>query len=282
MDAPCDPHFGPRPARELLALIAGNDKLRQSMEGKLLTNALAVQIGAANQANELADFLSIMDRLPASDGRELMASLMSKLPAKARDRIKSAGKSGELFKQLVSDAVTTARDEKQGVPERVAAVRTLGLAEFASVKGNFAEFLKFRQPELVQKGALETLTRFEHADAATLVIDAWPSLSPQVRTTAAETLFAAHRSTRSWMPSKRHDQDRRDRSGASNYYKRFPTRRFAAEPKALQGTQLCNERTVAAYQKSLDLKGTRPRARRYSKRTVRHAIVLTRRRQIAR
>src|SRR5439155_13611730 len=119
---------------------------------------------AANQANEIADFLAALDRLPAPEsalGREMMASLMAKLPPLARERIKGAGKSGELFKELVGDAIKISGDEKKAVPERVTAVRTLGLAEFTQVRPLFSEFLKFRQPEGVQKAALETLARFE-------------------------------------------------------------------------------------------------------------------------
>src|SRR5205823_874516 len=81
---------------------AADEKLRVSAEGKLMLNALAVQIGAANQANELADCLAAMNQLPAADGRELMASLMSKLPPQSRERITKAGKSGELFKELLA------------------------------------------------------------------------------------------------------------------------------------------------------------------------------------
>ena len=138
---------------ELFRMIASDENLRPSMEGKLLTNALAGHIGGANQANELADFLAGTDRMPASDGRELMASLMSKLPAKSRDRIKSAGKSAELYKQLVSEALTVSRDEKQGVDRAGRRSSHPGPAEFGNVKLSFAEFLRFRQPEAVQKAA---------------------------------------------------------------------------------------------------------------------------------
>ena len=238
---------------------AADEKLRQSAEGKLLLNALAVQIGAANQGNDLADFLTTMDRLPAAEGRELMASLMSKLPAKSRDRIKNAGKSGELFKELVSDARKTSSDAKKAVPERVAAIRTLGLAEFAEVRPLFGEFLKFRQPEAVQKAALETLVRFDEAGAAEIVIDAWPSLSPQVRATAAETLFA--RST--WINTFLDAVEK----GTIKTGEIDPARikllqvfadkkiRIRAE-KLFAGTQLSKRKDVVdAYQKSLTLKG---------------------------
>jgi putative heme-binding domain-containing protein len=250
---------------EFFQLIVNDDKFRPSMEGKLLTSALAVQIGAANQANELGDFLNAMDRLPATDGRELMASLMSKLPSKSRDRIKSAGKSGDLFKQLVSDALTISRDEKQSVVDRVAAVRTLGLADFANVKMNFVEFLKFRQPEAVQKAALETLTRFEQTDAAGIVIDAWPSLSPQVRATAAETLFARGQSIQTFLDAVENGKIKTGEIDPARIklLQTFADAKIRSRAEKLfKGTQLSQRKdVVAAYQKSLDLKGDAPKGK---------------------
>lgn len=244
---------------DLFRLFTSDEKLRQAAEGKLLTNALAVQIGGANRANELADFLTALDRLPAEQGRELMASLMTKLPAKTRDRIKSAGKSGDLFKELVAGAVKTSSDEKQAVPERVSAVRTLGLADFAQVRPMFAEFLKFRQPEAVQKTALETLARFEQTAATDLVIDAWPGLSPQVRATAAETLFARPMWIHAFLDAVEKGKIKTGEIDPARIklLQAFSdaTIRGRAE-KLFKGTQLSQRKdVVAAYQKALDLKG---------------------------
>lgn len=243
---------------EVFRLLAGVDKLRWTENRKLLLSALAVQIGAANQANELADFLAVLNHQSAQDGRELMTSLMSKLPAKSRDRIKS-GKSGEIFKTLVADALRTSSDEKQLVPERVSAVRTLGLADFDKVKPNFTEFLKFRQPEAVQKAALETLARFEQSAAADIVIHAWPSLSPQVRATAAETLFARNTWVHSFLDAVEKGQIKSGEIDPA----RIKLLQVFADPKIrsradklFAGTQLSKRKdVVAAYQKSLDLKG---------------------------
>lgn len=243
----------------VLRLLAGDEKLRKSAEGKLLVSALAVQIGAANQANELADFLATVDRLPPAEGRDLMGSLMSKLPPKARERITKAGKSGDLFKQLVKEAVKTSADEKLPVEDRVSAVRTLGLADFAEVKPQFVEFLKFRQPELVQKAALETLARFDHPGVPVVVIDAWPSLSPQVRVSAAETLLARPVWIGTFLDAV---EAKKIKTGEID-----PARikllqvfsdakiRSRAE-KLFAGTQLSKRKDVVdAYQKALSLKG---------------------------
>jgi len=244
---------------ELFRAFANDERLRQSTEGKALLTALAVQIGAANQANELADFLATIDRLSADDGRAYMASLMTKLPAKSRDRITKSGKPGQLFKELVADAIKTSGNEKQAVGDRVAAVRTLGLAEFDTVTRNFVEFLKFKQPEAVQKAALETLGRFEQLGVPAIIVDAWPGLSPQVRATAAETLFARP----AWINAFLDAVERgKIKTGEVDPARIKLLQVFAdgtirvRADKLFKGTQLSKRKDVVdGYQKSLTLKG---------------------------
>jgi putative heme-binding domain-containing protein len=236
-----------------------DNQLPKTVEGKVLLNALAVQIGAANQQDELAEFLAAIDRLPAGEGREYMASLMSKLPAKSRERITKAGKAGELYKELVVEAIKTSSNEKSPLTERVSGVRTLGLAEFAKVKPNFANFLQVRQPEAVQKAALETLLRFEDAGVPDLVIDAWPSLSPQVRATAAETLFARPVWLNAFLDAVEKDKIKTGEIDPA----RIKLLQVSADAKIrdraeklFKGTALSKRKDVVdAYQKSLALKG---------------------------
>lgn len=244
---------------DLFRRFAADDKLRASAGSQALLLALAGQIGAANQPNDLGDFVATIERLPQTDAEPLMKSLMKSLPAKSRDRITKAGKSGELFKQLVADALKTSGDEKQLVAERVSAVRTLGLAEFDKVKPNFAEFLKFKQPEAVQKAALETLVRFDQAGVPDLVITAWPSLSPQVRVTAAEALFARP----AWIHTFLDAVEKGTIKTGEVDPARIKLLQVFADAKIrdradklFKGTQLSKRKDVVdAYQKSLTLKG---------------------------
>jgi putative membrane-bound dehydrogenase-like protein len=244
---------------EMFRLFAGDEKLCQSTDGKLMLNALAVQIGAANQANEVADFLTTMERLPAAEGRDLMVSLMSKLPAKARERVKNAGKSGDLFKELLGEALKTSSDEKKTVPERVAAVRTLGLAEFAQVRPLFTDLLKYRQPQAVQKAALESLVRFEQGGVPEVVIEAWPRLSPQVRATAAETLFARSAWINAFLDAVENGTIKSgeiDPARIKLLQVSADAKIRARSEKLFASLQLSRRKDVVdAYQKSLTLKG---------------------------
>jgi putative membrane-bound dehydrogenase-like protein len=180
-------------AGELTRLLLAHNALRQGADGKLLLAALATQIGAANQASEVASLLKSIDDLPgaeAATGRALMTSFLSKLPPAARARLNGAGRAEAIVKELLANAAAVAGDEKQPAAARASAVRTLGLADFEAVRKLFAGFLSFRQPEVVQRATLETLSRFDRPEVPTTVLDAWPGLSPTLRATAAETLFA--------------------------------------------------------------------------------------------
>lgn len=244
---------------EVFRTFADDKSLRAAPEGVTLLTALAAQIGAANKTNEVADFVATLDRLPPAEGRPLMASLMSKLPPKSRDRITQAGKSGELFKELLADAVRTSGDEKQPVADRAAAVRTLGLGDYDAVKDRFAEFLKVRQPESVQRAALEALGRFDRAEVAGLILAAWPTLSPLVRATATETLFARP----AWVHAFLDGVEKGTIKTAEIDPARVKLLQLFADAtirmraaKLFAGNQLSRRKDVLeAYQKSLTLKG---------------------------
>src|SRR5262249_48782122 len=95
-----------------------------------------------------------------------------------------------ILADLLREARRIAGDSKQKDADRAAAIRTLGLAPFAKVRGLLKDSLQPTQPQPVQTAALESLARFDHADVPALVLEAWPALSPHPRATAAETLFA--------------------------------------------------------------------------------------------
>ncbi len=227
---------------EVFAWMLANEKLRSTAHGKRILGGLASQIGAANQADALAALVKALDELPASDaalGKDLMKQLMSKLPPAGRTRIQQAGKAGALFKELLASARLVASDKKKPATERAAAARTLSLADFKEVQPILAELLTFRQPEAVQRAALEALARFDQPKVPALVLAAWPGLSPKVRATAAETLFARPAWTLALLDAvergkiKTGEIDPR----ASRSCRRAPIRRSAA------GRQRCSRRT---------------------------------------
>jgi putative heme-binding domain-containing protein len=86
-------------------------------------------------------------------------------------------------------AKVAALDEKRSLAERSDAIRTLGLGSPAEIRPTLAALLDFRQSQEVQSAALTMLGKSTDSAVAEIVLAAWPSLSPRVRSQAAEMLF---------------------------------------------------------------------------------------------
>jgi putative membrane-bound dehydrogenase-like protein len=180
---------------EVFRLLISDKDFRSGSSGRALLSELAGQIGAANRANEVAAVIKAIDLLPGEEqdlARDLVRSLVSKQSSAGRTRLSGllGGKAGSILGDLVRSARVTAVDDKRPVSERVAAVRTLHFAPFAEVQPLLTELLKSREPVSVQTAVFETLGSFDQAEVAALTLKVWPGLSPQVRATAAETLFS--------------------------------------------------------------------------------------------
>jgi putative heme-binding domain-containing protein len=161
----------------------------------MMLNDLAVQIGTAGRRNDLAEVVKALDELPEEEkvlSQALVRGVISKAAPAVRNQVTglASGKTGAILSGLLREARTIAGDPKQKDTDRAAAIRTLGLEPLAEVQPLFRTFLQLRQPQPVQLAALETLTRFDQPGVADMVLEAWPSFSPQLRATAAETLFA--------------------------------------------------------------------------------------------
>jgi putative membrane-bound dehydrogenase-like protein len=175
--------------------LAANRDFRGTAHGKALLAALAGQIGAANRTNDVAAVVKALDGLPDSEkalAQDVVRGLVSRQPAAGREKLSGAagGRAGALLADLLREARRAAADDRRPPEERAAAVRTLGLAPFAEVREVLASCLTPRQPQPVQAAALEALARFDDAGVPALVLAAWSGLSPRLRATAAETLFA--------------------------------------------------------------------------------------------
>ncbi|MEX1228604.1 MAG: PVC-type heme-binding CxxCH protein [Planctomycetaceae bacterium] len=176
------------------ALIA-DEKFRSSAAGSSFLSALSGLIGAANQTSDVATVLAGINGLPESEGglaQNLVAALANAQPEEARALITGAkgGKAAELVQKMIAQAKEQAFAEDAEIPARVAAIRTLGLGSFAELQEPLTGLLDLRQPQPVQSAALETLAKFKDSAVAEILLEAWPTLSPQLRASATETLFS--------------------------------------------------------------------------------------------
>ena len=181
---------------EFLALAVRDPEARQRPHVRIITTAIASQMGSANAKDELAAFVKLIEGLSTESAdkalaEELVKALVSKQPS-AKDLLASAtdGKATEIVAAMIRDAQTVAADDKKTVADRVAAVRTLSSATYSDVQAVLGKLLQSREPQAIQSAALEVLGRFDEPAVTKLIFSAWPSQTPQVRATSIETLFA--------------------------------------------------------------------------------------------
>jgi putative heme-binding domain-containing protein len=184
-------------ADEVFALLAGDASFRARPHGRALLTALAAQTDVANAPEGLALVLRAVAGPLAGDpalAREVVLGLLGRMAPAAQARLTRLGQEGAsvrtLIASILADARTTAGNEKRSTAARAAAIRRLRFAALDDIRGLLADLLAPRQPPEVQKAAIETLARFDDAGVATLLLQAWAGLSPALRATAAEALFA--------------------------------------------------------------------------------------------
>ena len=181
-------------AGDLFRRLLADKDLRGSDAGRALLAELAGEIGAADRQADVGAALKAIEDLGDADkglARAVVLALASKQPAAARERLlKDDAKVRAFLDDLLRDARTTAADPTRDGAARSAAVRTLGLAPFGETRDLYRDLLQSNQPPQVSAAALEALGRYDQPEAAGLILDAWPGLSPALRKTAAETLFS--------------------------------------------------------------------------------------------
>jgi putative membrane-bound dehydrogenase-like protein len=182
---------------EVFGQLAADAAYRSKPAGQTMLGALAQQVGLAKRTDEIANVLKAVATLPAEE-KSLAASVVRELSqglnksgSELRTLLSSAGAStGKILDDLLVTARKSAADEKQSPPARAEAIRTLGLGTFEAERGLLTKLLDLRQPREVQLAALGALSRFTDAGVAPIVLEAWPGMSPGVRTAAIEALFA--------------------------------------------------------------------------------------------
>jgi putative membrane-bound dehydrogenase-like protein len=251
-------------AGEVFALLATDPQFRATSPGRSFLEAVGTLIGAANRPPEVATVVRAVESLPA-DEAALARGLVRSLMSRGNPLDKVGGKTGAVVADMLKEARQVAADEKRGVAQRVSAIRTLRMVPFAEIRPLFGELLKLRQPPQVQTAALQTLAHFNRPEVAQLLLEAWPGLSPTVRATAAETLFARTAWVNAFLDAvergkvatadvdpnriklleKHSDASIRKRAGQL-----FARSKFARR-----------QDVVAAYQKALEMKGDAARGK---------------------
>ena len=251
-------------AGEVFRMLLADQEFRAAAHGRELLAALASVIGAANRSDEVAALAQGLDALPEGEQaltKEIVRGLVAKLPVAGREQFArlAGGRAGATLADLLRDALKTAPDEKRPVADRVAAIRTLGLAPLADNRELLRDLLKFRQPQPVQAAAVETLARFDQPGVPALLLEAWPGFSPQVRASAVEGLFSRPAWIVAFLDAVEQGQVKRgdvDPARIQLLQTHADVRLRGRAAKLFAAAQLARRHdVVAAYQKALELKG---------------------------
>jgi len=182
-------------AGEVFVLLAQNGELLKQKEAQGFLTALAVQIGAQSEPENVKRLMAALEALPKSEqklAQQYFRSLLSRAST-ATKQVLASSKSeytSQLLSGMMKSTIQQATNSKLPVKSRVAAIPTLSIGNFDETQPVFEELLSVQQPLPIRQKAITTLGLVNDDRVAELLVEAWPGLSPQLRMSAVETLFS--------------------------------------------------------------------------------------------
>ncbi|MDB4394000.1 c-type cytochrome [bacterium] len=184
-------------AGELFARLVQNNDFKSESAGTFLAT-LATQIGQQNEPADIEIAIEQASALPAANAPFTLPVIGSLTTYRTRNnhhlqRLAQDGRLDTLDilkSNLVTAAGITAGDEQIPVAKRVAATKSMRFGRLEMVSAPLTKLISNRQPHLVSQAAIETLGTFNSPTIANPLLSAWSKLSPKLRATATEVLFA--------------------------------------------------------------------------------------------
>lgn len=183
-------------AASVFSSFADDASFRAQATGRQTLEQLARQMGAAGRAGDAAAVLQAIGPLARQEKPLAVNILFALAEGRSRtgrslDEVLVAGsQAADMWREALAAARRTAEDESAKVTSRAAAVQTLGLDRSKANRDALASMLGGLQPQEVQLAALNALDRFNDPDIGPILLRAWPSLTPTLRTAAADALYA--------------------------------------------------------------------------------------------
>ena len=183
-------------AADAIVELAKETALRQSADGRAFLATLATQTALEADKTGPRRIVSLIDQLPAAENATSLAlvrGLSEGLRKKGRPLAEvfggeSSGGAADAFRKLLSGALQLAGDDKKPVKDRVEAIQTLTLADFAEVRELLVKLLAPQQTQEIQQASLTTLGKFAQPEVAAIMIEAWGTFSPRLKSAACELL----------------------------------------------------------------------------------------------
>ncbi len=254
---------------EVFHRLADNAGFRSTRHGQALLTALAAQTGAADRTDDLAAVLNELDGSLAGDkplSGDIVVALLSRASAASQAQLRAAGggHARAILAEILTGARATAADLSRPADKRAAATLSLRFATFEDVRELLAELLGTHQPPVVQTAAIDTLARFDDIRMASILLRAWSELSPKLRATAAEALFARPGWAQAFLDAVEKGAVGRADVDPSRLelLKKYPAAAVRARAvKIFTTAQPRRQDVVEAYQNSLRMSGDRERGK---------------------
>ncbi len=184
-------------AGDLFAELTEDSQFRSSGAIGFLKQ-LASQIGAQSDGPDTAHALHSLLRLSETETSVSLPIIGELLKHRGRRGsflavYDSSGKLREIddrVAQLIRESIKIATDDSMDASQRVTAIDGLRFGQWNDVSEPLVSLIDNRQPQSIQQAAITTLGRFNDAGVAEPILAAWPNLSPSLRETACDALFA--------------------------------------------------------------------------------------------
>ncbi len=159
---------------------------------------LASQIGAQGRGPDIARALHSLLSLPDTESSVALPIIGEMLQHRGRrgsmlSVLDGAGKLRPIddrVQQMIRQSIEIATDESSGEQNRVGAIDGLRFGKWNDVHESLIALIDNRQPQSIQQAAIRTLARFNETGVSEPLLSAWPTLSPSVRETACDAIFA--------------------------------------------------------------------------------------------
>ncbi len=178
-------------AGDVLARFAQNAEAVKQPWGRSFIETLATQIGRQERPEDVAVVLRLLQGSTSQQAVEALLTGLAPKKGSALERQVSAvagGKAGEILQGMLAEAREVATDLEAKTPARVEAILLLQLGRLDDQKDVLAQLLYPDQPVEVQEAALRTYASFEDPEVADIILETWPTMGPQLRSSAGELL----------------------------------------------------------------------------------------------
>lgn len=184
-------------AGEMLALLLADPDFRSPAAVEWL-GQLADQISGQNRTADFELVLAALENLPdqnISFALPIIGPLLGSRsqPGTVLSALDQQGRLRQLDHQvqrMITDAAAAASRESAALEKRLTAIDHLRYGRWEAVQPPLVDLIDNRHPQAIQQAALRTLGTFTRDGVAPAIIDAWAELSPSVRETASDVLFA--------------------------------------------------------------------------------------------